>query len=96
MKNNLITRAWQHNIGCPIKIVLVPLLMIQRGVDANAHAGMRKGMGDLSSSNTKVALKKNREKQAHYCKNMSAGKRAGEQKRLDSIRTNETEAQYKD
>jgi hypothetical protein len=57
---------------------------------------MRKGAGDLSSSNTKVALMKNREKQARHHKNMSAEKRAGEQKRLDSIRANKTEAQYKD
>jgi hypothetical protein len=52
--------------------------------------------GDLSSSNAVVAVKKNREKQAHYRKNMSAEKRAGEQKKMDSIRANETEAQYKD
>jgi hypothetical protein len=39
-------------------------LATQRDVDANAHAGTRKGTGDLSSSNAKVALKKNREKQA--------------------------------
>jgi hypothetical protein len=55
-------------------------LAIRRDVDANAHAGMRKGMGDLSSSNAKVALKKNREKQARHRKNMSAEKCAGEQK----------------
>ncbi len=71
-------------------------LAIRRDVNANAHAGMRKGMGDLSSSNANIALKKNREKQAHYCMNMSAEKCAGEQKRLNSIHANETEAQYKD
>jgi hypothetical protein len=71
-------------------------LAIWRDVDANAHAGMRKGTRDLSSSNAEVALKKNREKQVRYRKNMSAEKRAGEQKRLDSIRANETEAQYTD
>ena len=71
-------------------------LAIWRDVDANAHAGMRKGTGDLSSSNAMVALKKNREKQARYRKNMSAEKHAGEQKRLDSIHANETEAQYRD
>jgi hypothetical protein len=71
-------------------------LAIWRDVDANAHAGMRNGMGDLSSSYAEVALKKNREKQARYRKNMSPEKHAGEQKRLDSIRANETETQYKD
>jgi hypothetical protein len=48
-------------------------LAIRRDVDAIAKIGMREGKGDLSGSD-KVALKKkkNREKQAHYRKNMSA------------------------
>jgi hypothetical protein len=54
-------------------------LAIPRDVNANAHAGMREGKGDLSGSDT-VALKKkkNREKQARYRANMSAEKRAQE------------------
>ncbi len=71
-------------------------LAIRGDVNANAHAGMRKGTGDLSSSNAVVASKKNREKQAHYRNNMSAEKSAGEQKRLISKHANETEAQYED
>ncbi len=50
-------------------------LAIRRDVNANAHAGMREGKGDLFGRG-KVALKKNREKQARYHANMSAEKRA--------------------
>jgi hypothetical protein len=69
-------------------------LAIRRDVNANAHADMREGKGDLSGSN-KVALKKkkNREKQACYRANMSAEKRAQERESLDSMHANETEAQ---
>jgi hypothetical protein len=69
-------------------------LAIWRDVNANAHAGMSEGKGDLSGSD-EVALKKkkNREKQARYHANMSAEKHAQEQESLDSIRANETEAQ---
>ena len=72
-------------------------LAIWRDVNANAHAGMREGKGDLSGSN-EVALKKkkNREKQACYRKNMSAGKHAQERERLDGIRENETEEKYEE
>jgi hypothetical protein len=72
-------------------------LAIRRDVVAIAKIGMREGKGDLSGSNKVVLLKKkNREKQAHYRKIMSAEKCAQERERLDGIHENETEEKYEE
>ncbi len=37
MKNDLTTGAWQHNIGCPIKIVLVSTSDVVAGSNIVRH-----------------------------------------------------------
>ena len=47
MKNNLTTGAWQHNIGCPIKIVLVSTSDVHRRTLSHATDFNCNGLNDL-------------------------------------------------